>query len=98
LSAVSTDRSGQAQIRSDGLGGLENLVGLAAVYGNITAMATSDLSRDERQRRDAHANDAARAETLRLDGARSLGENLEQADALIRAAFELAGGFSAGGS
>ena len=42
---------------------------------------------------DARANDAARAETLRADGARTLGENLEQANALIRAAFELAGGF-----
>lgn len=42
--------------------------------------------------RDSAENAAARAETLRQDGARSLGENLEQADALIRAAFELANG------
>jgi hypothetical protein len=42
-------------------------------------------------------NAAARAEMLRLDGARTLGENLEQADALIRAAFELANGFAAAG-
>jgi hypothetical protein len=30
-----------------------------------------------------------------MTAARSLGKNLEQADALIRAAFELANGFSA---
>ena len=48
--------------------------------------------------RDAQINAAARSEVVRVDGARSLGENLEQADALIRAAFELAGGFSAAGS
>jgi len=45
--------------------------------------------------RDAQINEAARQERLRLDGSRSLGENLEQADALIRAAFELARGFAA---
>jgi len=45
--------------------------------------------------RDAAANSAARAEMLRIDGAQSLGENLEQADALIKAAYELAGGFAA---
>lgn len=32
---------------------------------------------------------------LRIDGTRSLGENLERADTLIKAAFELARGFSA---
>jgi hypothetical protein len=51
--------------------------------------------RKARGRQDAEINHAARDETLRLDGARSLGENLEQADALIRAAFELAHGFAA---
>jgi len=34
---------------------------------------------------------------LRADARRSLGENLEQADALIKAAFELAEGFTAAG-
>jgi hypothetical protein len=42
--------------------------------------------------REAQLDDAARAEVLRADGARTLGENLEQADALIRAAYELARG------
>jgi hypothetical protein len=60
-------------------------------------VTTPDLPATERRRRDANMNAAARAEMLRLDGARSLGENLEQADALIRAAFELANGFSAAG-
>jgi hypothetical protein len=50
--------------------------------------------RESREYRDAAINRAARAERLRRDGARSLGENLEQADALIRAAFELAAGMS----
>lgn len=45
--------------------------------------------------RDAAMNEAARAEMLRSDARRSLGENLEQADALIKAAFELSEGFSA---
>lgn len=45
--------------------------------------------------RDAAANEAARVEILRADARRSLGENLEQADALIKAAFELAEGFAA---
>jgi hypothetical protein len=58
-------------------------------------VTTPEFSATERRRRDADINAAARAEMLRLDGARSLGENLEQADALIRAAFELANGFSA---
>jgi hypothetical protein len=44
---------------------------------------------------DAAAHESARIETLRHDASRSLGENLEQADALIRAAFELAEGLSA---
>lgn len=46
----------------------------------------------ERAALDAAADEAARREVLRLDGGRSLGANLEQADALIRAAFELARG------
>jgi len=53
------------------------------------------LQPNERRDRDAAANAAARAEMHRIDGARSLGENLEQADALIKAAYELAGGFAA---
>jgi hypothetical protein len=57
-------------------------------------MTTPHLPATDRRSVDAATNSAARAETLRRDGARSLGENLEQADALIRAAFELAGGFS----
>ena len=43
---------------------------------------------------DAERNERARLELLRADGARSLGENLEQADALIKAAFELSRGLS----
>lgn len=46
--------------------------------------------RELREAGDAAANEAARNEMRRHDGERSLGENLEQADALIRAAFELA--------
>ncbi|MCL2419870.1 MAG: hypothetical protein FWD04_11300 [Conexibacteraceae bacterium] len=46
-------------------------------------------------RADAARNEAARVEILRNDARRSLGENLEQADALIKAAYELAGGFAA---
>jgi hypothetical protein len=65
--------------------------------GNMKALTTPELPASERRRRDADLNTAARAEMLRLDGERSLGENLEQADALIRAAFELANGFSAAG-
>jgi hypothetical protein len=61
----------------------------------IISVEASDPTVAERHRRDAAVNQAARSEMLRLDAARSLGENLEQADALIRAAFELANGFSA---
>ena len=57
--------------------------------------SASDLSSAARRRQDAEINQAARDEMLRLDGATSLGENLEQADALIRAAFELVHGFAA---
>jgi hypothetical protein len=52
-----------------------------------------DNANNVRAAREAQINDAARAGVLRADGARTLGENLEQADALIRAAFELARGF-----
>jgi hypothetical protein len=48
---------------------------------------------DARRAREAQIDAAARAEMLRADGARTLGENLEQANTLIRAAFELAAGF-----
>jgi hypothetical protein len=58
-------------------------------------VTVSESAADQRRRRDTEVHASARAEVLRLDGARSLGENLEQADALIRAAFELANGFSA---
>ena len=57
-------------------------------------MTSSDLRATKRRAADNSANAAARVETLRLDGERSLGENLQQADALIRAAFELADGFA----
>ena len=71
--------------------------GLFVVCGMIKPVKTpaSDLASVARRRQDAEINEAARDEMLRLDGARSLGENLEQADALIRAAFELAHGFAA---
>jgi len=62
----------------------------------INGMDRSEPAIDERRRRDRELNEAARAETLRKDAARSLGENLEQTDALIKAAFELAAGLSAG--
>ena len=60
----------------------------------MTPMTSSDLRATRRRAADESANAAARAEMLRLDGQRSLGENLEQADALIRAAFELANAFA----
>jgi hypothetical protein len=46
--------------------------------------------------RDARVNEAARDERLRADGARSLGENLEEAADFIRAAFALAQGLDSG--
>jgi hypothetical protein len=49
----------------------------------------------EEVERDAAINEAARGERLRADGQRSLGENLERAAALIRAASELARGLNA---
>jgi hypothetical protein len=52
-----------------------------------------ERSIDARRREtDAAHNERARREMLRIDGARPLGENLEQADALIKAAFQLARG------
>jgi len=57
-------------------------------------MHEPDVRADDRRRLDAASNEAARVEMLRKDASRSLGENLEQADALIRAAFELAEGLS----
>jgi len=50
---------------------------------------------DERLRRDAELNAAARAQMMRAGGARLLGENLVRADGLIRLALELAGAASA---
>lgn len=44
--------------------------------------------------RDLQSNEAARREVLRRDGERSLGENIERAHALIKAAFEIRDGFS----
>jgi len=43
---------------------------------------------------DRRQNEAARRAMLREDGKRPLGENLEQADALIKASFELARAFA----
>jgi hypothetical protein len=57
-------------------------------------MRDPDTTSDDRRRMDAAANESARTEMLQQDASRSLGENLEQADALIRAAFELAEGLS----
>lgn len=49
-----------------------------------------DVRRTREQiERDSRMNEAARREVLRRDGERSLGENLEQADSLISAAFKL---------
>ncbi len=45
--------------------------------------------------RDARIHEAARREILRRDGERDLGQNLEQAAELIKAAFELRDSFSA---
>jgi hypothetical protein len=54
-----------------------------------------EFARDGREsRRDAELNEAARREILRRVGRRDLGENLESADALIKAAFELREAFS----
>ena len=44
--------------------------------------------------RDAEINEAARREILRRDGDRDLGENLEQAAALIKVSFELRDAFA----
>jgi len=72
------------------------VAGLFEACGNIRGVSVPREAA-ERRRRDAEANTTARAEVLRLDVARSLGENLEQANALIRAAYALANGFSVAG-
>jgi hypothetical protein len=61
----------------------------------MRVMTSPELDAADRRARDQAANAAARAQILRADGARTLGENLEQAAALIRAAFELARGLPA---
>ena len=43
---------------------------------------------------DAEINELARREILRRDGERDLGENLEQAAALIKCSFELRDAFA----
>jgi hypothetical protein len=58
------------------------------------SMTSPELQAAKRRAREDAADAAARAETLRRDGARTLGENLEQADRLIRVAFELARGLA----
>ena len=52
------------------------------------------ITDSQRRVRDAEINEAARREILRRDGRRDLGENLEQAAALIRASFELRDSFA----
>jgi len=69
--------------------------GVSEASAIMSAVDESDVSSADHRRRDAAVNEAARIETLRADASRSLGENLEQADALIKAAFELPEGFSA---
>ena len=58
-------------------------------------MDESDVRLTKRLREDAARNEAARIEMFTMDAHRSLGANLEQADALIRAAYELAEGRAA---
>ena len=48
----------------------------------------------ESRARDAESHEAARREVLRRDGERDLGENLEQAAALIKVSFELRDAFA----
>ena len=52
---------------------------------------------EDRVEQDARLNEAARRQRLRADGVRSLGDNLEQADALVKAAFELSRAFADAG-
>jgi hypothetical protein len=47
-------------------------------------------------RRDAERNERARLERLRRDGARDLGENILEADELIRFAYQFAGAATSG--
>ena len=78
-----------------GASGMPRFAGLFDVCEMMGDVDNPQLSAAERLNRDTHANAAARSEMLRLDAAHSLGENLEQADMLIKAAFELADGFAA---
>ena len=55
-------------------------------------MTSSSMDAAERRAREDAADAAARAEVLRQDGARTLGENLEQAAMLIRTSPSLGAG------
>ncbi len=55
------------------------------------------LVTEDRVEEDTRLNEAARRQRLRADGVRSLGDNLEQADALVKAAFELSRAFADAG-
>lgn len=69
-----------------------------AATGGIIRQVASDRAaeeRTERLSRDVAANEAARREILLQDGRRSLGENIEQADSIIKAAFEMKRAFAA---
>jgi hypothetical protein len=72
-----------------------DLAGLFDAYDKMGCVTETQADQDERLRRDAEVNAAARAQMMRADGARPLGENLVQADGLIRLTFELAGAASA---
>jgi hypothetical protein len=72
---------------------------ITAVAGprDIIEHVVDQPSRPQREHdraRDAAANEAARAERLRVDGTRDPGTNLEQADAHIKVAFALAAALS----
>jgi hypothetical protein len=71
------------------------IAGFVRVCGIIRDVDKPRPPAAQRCDRDADADKAARVEMLLVDAAHSLGENLEQADALISAAFELADGFAA---
>lgn len=68
--------------------------GATGADGIMRRMDPDPATDVRRKERDARLNDAARKEVLRRDGAREPGENLEQADALIKAAFELRDAFA----
>jgi hypothetical protein len=77
------------------LGGTSPAAGVVRGSRSSHAIMTVVNHRDDdRRKQDAAHNEAARVEMLRMDACRSLGENLEQADALIKAAYELAEGLS----